>query len=105
MAHPSKGYCSDYKYLPEGGYPARLDSNANPLEECAQRCIAAAEENSEYSKDAFYVRDSDKHCACSKGECSETTSGDYTSYIITPTAGVLLPIMGPLLHIWCGAVC
>ena len=83
VAHPSKGYCSDWKYLPEGGYPARLDSNANPLEECAQRCIAAADADSEYSKDAFYVRDSNQHCACSKGACSDITSGSYTSVSYT----------------------
>ena len=39
------GYCSDWRYLPEGGYPARLAAghalaHADPLQECAARCFA-----------------------------------------------------------------
>jgi len=75
-----KGYCSDWRYLPEGGYPARQNAKADPVQECAKRCTKA------YGKQqAFYLRDRDQTCACSKGKCRQISksSNGYTSYTIT----------------------
>jgi len=75
----TKGYCSDWKYLPEGGYPPRKNLKADPVQECAQRCHKA------YGKpQAIYLRDKDMTCACSKGGCNQITSQKaYTSYKLT----------------------
>ena len=62
----TKGYCAEFKYLPEGSYPARLENSADALQECAQRCTDAAAMDSAYGTTAFYVRDSDSTCACSE---------------------------------------
>jgi len=80
FTHGGTGYCSDWRYLPEGGYPARLDSNADPLQECAERCTTAADADPVYSTTAFYVRNNDQHCACSSGTCSSVQGYGYTAY-------------------------
>ena len=75
------GYCSDYKYLSEGGYPAPLPSdhplyNADPVQECLNRCYA----DTQVGTDAFYLNDADQ-CACAKGSCSNrVVDSKYTSY-------------------------
>merc|ERR1711924_167052 len=79
----TKGFCSDWKYLPEGGYPPRKNLKADPVQECAQRCHKA------YGKpQAIYLRDKDMTCACSKGACNKIKKSQqaYTSYKVTERA-------------------
>ena len=79
------GYCKDWVYLPEGGYPALLSTSASlynkdRIEECMNRCVDAADKNltGYYSGDifknirdlAFYIKKSDQRCGCSSGACS-----------------------------------
>ena len=77
------GYCKDWVYLPEGGYPIPLDEssplyNAHRVQECMNRCIYAADNglvgyNTAESKIrdlAFYIRLADQRCGCSSGSCS-----------------------------------
>ena len=64
------GYCSDWKYLPEGAYPDLLQPsqplyNADRVEECLNRCVDAYPNTT-----AFYVRTNDNKCACNSGACS-----------------------------------
>jgi len=68
------GYCSDYKYLPEGSYPPRRDPQMDPVWECGERCYEA------YQVRGFYLRDSDKRCACSKGLCKKPYGTGYSAY-------------------------
>jgi hypothetical protein len=87
------GYCSDYVYLPEGGYPNLLKKsdplyNVDRIEECMNRCVYAAKKGLRGIRSlAFYVRNSNQRCACSSGACSTRHgSGSYTSYYtISPT--------------------
>ena len=97
------GWCSDYAYLPEGGYGTRI-SEENPLHhedrirECMNRCIDASARgaipslSSSYGNKigdlAFFTRDRDQGCGCSSGKCfaTETWSSkndDYTSYLLS----------------------
>jgi hypothetical protein len=82
-----KGYCTDWVYLPEGGYPAFLPAS-NPVSdkdkkrECANRCIMAAEKDKKYSTDAFYVRKDDK-CGCARKQCDKQKKNEsYSSFKI-----------------------
>ena len=99
-----KGYCEDWKYLPgacecllpltslsadlcscaaEGKYPKQLNKGGDAVQECAMRCS-----KSFGKQQAFYLRDKDSTCACSKGQCKKVTkSGSYTSYEITKHPG------------------
>ena len=83
------GYCTDWKYLPEGGYPARLtriDSlyNEDSILECAKRCQAAYPTTT-----GFHIKkganDWQHTCGCTDPAndpaCATVTShSDYTSY-------------------------
>ena len=80
------GFCSDWVYLPEGGYPARLAdterlNNADPIQECMNRCLdvvgasgADSASGAGISNQAFYVRDGES-CACSSGSCGTQSGG------------------------------
>ena len=81
------GYCSDYKYLPEGAYPARLDEmhalySPDPIQECMNRCLDAYP-----SSQAFFTK-AGEECSCSSGSCSTRTESStlYESYKIVSTA-------------------
>ena len=82
------GHCSDWKYLPEGKYPPFLSAGHrlqrdDPLQECAARCFA---QGSGYSDTAFWVRSSDRRCACAKGGCGVRKRGaEYMSYSMART--------------------
>jgi hypothetical protein len=85
----SNGYCSDWVYLPEGAYPPQISLSENPKQECAQRCHRAsnnrAQHGTTYGDQAFYLRTSDKRCACSYGACSSRVGGSaYKSYSMVP---------------------
>jgi hypothetical protein len=75
-----EGYCSDWKYLPEGAYPARLSSSSclydsDPVIECLNRCQADFGTNQK----AIFLK-SDK-CACATGSCTSVVPYDgYTAY-------------------------
>eukprot|EP00931_Biecheleriopsis_adriatica_P073625 TRINITY_DN47874_c0_g1_i1.p1 TRINITY_DN47874_c0_g1~~TRINITY_DN47874_c0_g1_i1.p1 ORF type:complete len:1043 (-),score=134.68 TRINITY_DN47874_c0_g1_i1:72-2984(-) len=94
------GICHDSISLPEGAYPAFLDSSStlhspDPLKECANRCIYAAVDNAEYGTAAFHVNP-EKKCSCARGECStQNTSGIYAtgwaSYRVVEDATTLQP--------------
>ena len=65
------GYCVDWRYLPEGGYPARLTSSSplydpDPVIECINRCQNA------YGtpQQAIYLDTRSNTCACSSGSCA-----------------------------------
>jgi len=81
------GFCSDWNYLMEGQYPAFLDATApdadnDPLLECVNRCVSAANFYEGYSPLAFYVNSENK-CACTSTGCNEQTADtNYTSYKI-----------------------
>lgn len=94
------GWCSDWSYLPEGGYPPRLDiddplARADPLAECMLRCLSlvgstgvshsGASPTGEITADYFYVNGAGR-CGCSTGVngCSLTGSPPYNSYRIVP---------------------
>eukprot|EP00657_Telonema_sp_P-1_P003632 TRINITY_DN18592_c0_g1_i1.p1 TRINITY_DN18592_c0_g1~~TRINITY_DN18592_c0_g1_i1.p1 ORF type:complete len:278 (+),score=39.32 TRINITY_DN18592_c0_g1_i1:1-834(+) len=73
-----KGYCKDWKYLPEGAYPPFLHPNKTytkkeQQQECLDRCIKAYGPQT-----AFYLRLSDMKCGCSKGQCDEIHKSDNT---------------------------
>ena len=91
------GYCKDYVYLPEGGYPSLLGQldplyDKNRIKECMNRCLYASSQGLAGSKGAvdttirehaFYIRKSDQGCACSSGICNDRkASSGYTSYYI-----------------------
>jgi hypothetical protein len=82
------GYCKDYRYLPEGGYPPLKNVAGDHLQECAERCTKA------YGlQHAFYIRAKDKQCACSKGSCSTLMpSSGYVTYSITKQAAKCLDV-------------
>ena len=96
-SHLGTGYCSDWVYLPEGGYPDRLDAgdedyDADPIQECMNRCLGHYEEigerastaGEEVGDEAFYLK-SDDGCACAIGDCSSLKTGasdGYESYEI-----------------------
>ena len=89
-----KGYCNDWVYLPEGGYPSLLTIsdplyNEDRIKECMNRCLHASSLGLSGSKGeyetrirdhAFYIRHSDQGCGCSSGTCSDRKSSGYTSY-------------------------
>ena len=83
------GYCSDWRYLPEGAYPARFDSfsplyDADPVQECMKRCLDAVGLNG-IDNQAFYLNSAGR-CACSTGTCSSRHGGAYRSYKIERAA-------------------
>merc|ERR1719253_2248623 len=90
------GFCSDWEYLPEGGYPAFLTSgsamdSSDRIQECANRCTAAAgspgsSKRGNIGTQAFYIRTSDNKCGCSQGACSSHSGSGYHSYRIKQTA-------------------
>lgn len=94
------GYCADWAYLPEGGYPPRLDMgspmyNADPVAECMNRCLNAvgAMDSSSFRaiRDrAFYVNAAGA-CGCSAGGCETQRGADeenpYRSFRITVAGG------------------
>ena len=97
-SHLGTGYCRDWVYLPEGGYPDRLGPNdalydSDPIQECLNRCLGVyGEAGARTSKvggnignQAFYLR-SDSRCACAIGDCKSLVSNDYVaiSYAIIP---------------------
>lgn len=92
------GWCSDWSYLMEGGYPPRLDADhelarLDPLAECMMRCLdlvgmtgvahSGASSTGYVTDNAFYVN-GDGRCGCSTGVngCSLTGSPPYQSYNI-----------------------
>jgi len=82
------GYCSDWKYLPEGGYPAFLGKSSllfsrDRTRECMNRCLDAYP-----GSEAFYM-DADNKCGCSSGQCQSVrpSSASYYSYKITKCVG------------------
>ena len=87
------GYCEDYVYLPEGSYPARLNSgnklhDDDPKQECLNRCLGAyisgaGTSGRKIGYKAFYVRPNGG-CACAIGDCSTRLAGHYDSYEIIP---------------------
>ena len=94
------GYCTDWVYLPEGGYPGFLPSSdslsvpEDRIEECMLRCLSLKDQNGangnsgnkKIADKAFYVNSKNK-CACSSGSCNPTGSG-YVSYKIVATTVV-----------------
>lgn len=90
------GHCSDWEYLPEGGYPAHLTSGRlmdehDRIRECGNRCADAwgktgsSSRKTTISDKAFYVYNGaspQAKCACSSGTCSsrEGNSSNYKSY-------------------------
>lgn len=81
------GYCSDWNYLPEGGYPPLLGKSSSlydpdRLTECMNRCIAASKKSATIQSRAFYVATSTERCACSKGDCKTLAGSNYKSYQI-----------------------
>ena len=95
-SHIGTGYCSNWVYLPEGGYPKRLGPNdalydSDPIQECLKRCLAVyGEAGARTSKvggkignQAFYLN-SDSLCACAIGECKSLYSSgmEAESYMI-----------------------
>ena len=95
------GYCTDWVYLPEGGYPGFLPSSdslsvpEDRLEECMLRCLALKDQNGangnsgnkKIADKAFYVN-SKGNCACSSGNCKPTGGSGYVSYKIVATSVV-----------------
>ena len=95
--HLGPGFCGDWIYLPEGGYPARLISDdalydADPIQECLNRCLDANGEAGQASTEnggtgtignrAFYLSTENK-CACAISDCSSLTPDpNYASYAI-----------------------
>ena len=95
------GFCKDWVYLPEGGYPELLTItdtlfSEDRVQECMNRCVDASEQsfddtqysgNNKISDIAFYVRTSDERCGCSSGPCQERQirDNDYMSYFIHRT--------------------
>ena len=89
------GYCKDWVYLPEGGYPGFLpesDSLSVPedrIEECLMRCLSLVGQNGKagannkklIANQAFYVNNK-KQCACSSGSCPLTADKNLVSYKI-----------------------
>ena len=86
------GYCADYTYLPEGAYPPHLNETdpsfaEDKVDECRQRCLAAAADTQTIGTKAFYVYndgETENLCSCAEGNCSELIFGPqtYTSYSI-----------------------
>ena len=87
------GYCRDYVYLPEGGYPDRFNAgedlyDPSPIQECLNRCMDAYGQDGASSgkigNQAFYLYANSK-CACATGDCNaRSSSGSYKSYEIIP---------------------
>jgi hypothetical protein len=97
------GYCSDWVYLPEGGYPPLLTTtsplySADRVRECMNRCQDAAGQNGQRAagdpvigNDNFYVRKSDFRCGCaaeSSAACTLSSSSSayhslYDAYTVT----------------------
>ena len=89
------GYCSDWVYLPEGGYPERLNADntlydADSIQECLNRCLGAYGEagarastaGGKVGNQAFYLN-SNAGCACAVGDCSSKVSDSgFKSYAI-----------------------
>ena len=103
--HLGAGYCSDYAYLPEGGYPARLSPgkalyDADPIKECLNRCLNASTfDATNVGNQAFYLKSGSK-CACAADDCSslkpkfpKRESSGYDSYEIIPdcSSGQICP--------------
>ena len=81
-----QGYCADWNYLPEGGYPKVLKEDhklydADRIQECLNRCVDASKKNNNIQSQAFYV-DVNSRCACSKGTCQALRGSGYKSYKI-----------------------
>ena len=97
-----QGYCQDWRYLPEGGYPGRLPTsspmyNADHRTECMNRCLNAVGQN-EIGNQAFYTRTSGQ-CACSQGACASlSNSGSYRSYHIAGSMSESITYM-PLFEV------
>ena len=98
------GYCKDWVYLPEGGYPAPLAPD-DPLyshdriQECMNRCFYAAyqglagssgSDGTEIGNQAFYIKTLNQRCGCSSGTCEPNEGTGYTSYKIYDTASSIL---------------
>jgi len=80
------GYCADWNYLPEGGYPKLLNEDhklydSDRVQECLNRCVDASKKNNNIQSQAFYV-DVNSKCACSKGTCQALKGSGYKSYKI-----------------------
>ena len=91
LGSENDGYCDDWEYLPEGSYPAYLDDedpmyDSDRIRECMNRCLDASD--GAISDQAFFVRTSDKKCACSSGSCDELIASEtgYTSFRIVKTS-------------------
>jgi len=83
------GYCSNWKYLPEGGYPNLLAEGSSlydtdRIRECMNRCLDAYPGST-----SFYVKTSDNNkCGCSSDHCSSRASSSaYTSFRILSKGG------------------
>ena len=98
------GYCNEWVYLPEGGYPAPLAPN-DPLynedrvQECMNRCLYAAHrglagsegsDGTRIGNQAFYIKTSNQGCGCSSGTCEANEESGYTSYNIYDTVSGIL---------------
>jgi hypothetical protein len=88
-----RGYCNNWVYLTEGGYPNRLATteslySPNPVLECMKRCKAQVGQTgitssipAQIATRAFYLKG--EKCACSSDSCSSITSDSgYTAYKI-----------------------
>ena len=64
--HLGTGYCSDYVYLPKAGeYPDRLQPgnalhDADPIQECLNRCLHASTDEEDIGNQAFYLNSDQK---------------------------------------------
>ena len=99
-----EGYCKDWVYLPEGGYPAPLAHNDpkysdDRIQECMNRCLYAAyrglagsegSDGTRIGNQAFYIKASNQGCGCSSGTCEANGGSGYTSYNIYDTVSGIL---------------
>merc|ERR1712166_941535 len=82
----AQSLCENASPLPEGAHPARLNTKTDPAQECASRCDKALG-----SAKGFYLRNSDKSCMCSKGDCVTKTDAAYTAYKVTAEPADIVP--------------
>ena len=88
------GFCTDWIFLPEGGYPPRFSPDdafyeADPIQECLNRCVDANRKSGAdtstiggtIGNQAFYLN-SNSRCACAIGDCNSLVSSGYASYKI-----------------------
>ena len=98
----NSGYCEDWVYLNEGGYPEKLTEisplyDPDPVKECMNRCLNDFNNGilgmnghmgagaTPIGNRAILIRESDNGCCCSSGVCTVLLNSvhDYTAYTIT----------------------